>query len=373
MRNPKNPFLVVGYHSPKYFCNRNQELNWLFNQFHNERNAVLYGYRRMGKTALIRHFFYHLHRDKLAKTIYVDLLGTTSLAEANQKLAENIINQLGRLKNGLSRSLLSFIKSIGANISLDPFSGMPQLAFTYSHHLSPEKALEAIGQYLKSFKEPVVIAVDEFQQISHYKEPNIEATFRAWVQEFPMIRFIFSGSNRSMICGMFSEHNRPFYGSAELFSLEEIKQSEYQSFIQSHYRLDKIPISEELIQRIFIWTRMQTYYLQLVFNKLYGVRKKPDEDLLNEIFMEILQQQAPLFATYQYLLTDFQWRTLMAIAQAERVANPTSKQFLLQYKLGAASSVSSAVGMLTKKEFLVNHEGSLQLHDTLLMRWLQNL
>ncbi len=327
----------------------------------------------MGKTALIRHFFYHLQKEKLAETMYVDLLGTTSLAEANKKLAENIVNRLGGLTNGISKNLLSFIQSIGANISLDPFSGTPQLTFTYSNNNSSEKALESIGQYLKSFKEPVVVAVDEFQQINHYKEPNIEATFRAWVQEFPMIRFIFSGSNRSMIRSMFSERNRPFYGSSELLSLEAIKQSEYLSFIQIHYRPEKISISEELIQRIFNWTRMQTYYLQLVFNKLYGVRKKPDEDLLNEIFMEILQQQAPLYATYQHLLTDFQWQTLMAIAQAERVANPTSKQFLLQYKLGAASSVSSAIGMLIKKEFLVNHEGSLQLHDTLLMRWLQNL
>ncbi|MEX2569325.1 MAG: hypothetical protein WD431_25505 [Cyclobacteriaceae bacterium] len=52
MRTPANPFVLSGYHSPAYFCNRMEELAWLEEQFRNERNAVLYAYRRMGKSAL---------------------------------------------------------------------------------------------------------------------------------------------------------------------------------------------------------------------------------------------------------------------------------------------------------------------------------
>lgn len=40
MRKPNNPFIVSGYHSPPYFCDRKVELAWLTDQFDNERNAV---------------------------------------------------------------------------------------------------------------------------------------------------------------------------------------------------------------------------------------------------------------------------------------------------------------------------------------------
>lgn len=42
MRKPANPFIVSGYHSPAYFCDREEDLAWLLEQFEYGRNAVLY-------------------------------------------------------------------------------------------------------------------------------------------------------------------------------------------------------------------------------------------------------------------------------------------------------------------------------------------
>ena len=83
--------------------------------------------------------------------------------------------------------------------------------------------------------------------------------------------------------------------------------------------------------------------------------------------------EAPQFANYQLLLTSFQWKLLLALAREEQVANPMAQHFLLAHQLGAASSVSAALGMLEKKEFVIYVNGSYTLHDTLLMRWLQQL
>ena len=97
MRKPSNPFIVTGYISPSYFCDREEELEWLNDQFINERNTVLYSLRRMGKTALIRHFFYHLKKELKIEGVHVDLLGTTNLTEANTRIASAIIQQSGEL------------------------------------------------------------------------------------------------------------------------------------------------------------------------------------------------------------------------------------------------------------------------------------
>lgn len=373
MRAPKNPFLLSGYHSPAYFCNRDKALAWLIEQFDNERNAVIYANRRMGKTALIRHFFYHLENQKQAKTIFVDLLGTTSMAEANKKLATAIIGQLGNTANGLGKTLMGLLSAVGATISMDPVSGAPQVSVGLVQPAALPRSMEAIGNYLKAYTKPVVIAIDEFQQIVNYSDANAEAMFRSWTQEFPMIRFVFSGSHRHMMQTMFSDQHRPFYSSAQLMALHPLEASEYRKFIQAFFKKDKMQITDDVIEAMFAWARMQTYYVQLICNKLFARAQNPNADVLYEVQQEMLQQEAPLFGTYQQLLTDFQWKTLKAIAMAASVENPTSQEFIIKYQLGATSSVSTALNTLVKKEFVVKQDDGYCLHDTLLMRWLQQL
>lgn len=45
-----NPFLIAGYHSPEYFCDRLKETETITNALQNERNITLIAARRMGRT-----------------------------------------------------------------------------------------------------------------------------------------------------------------------------------------------------------------------------------------------------------------------------------------------------------------------------------
>ncbi|MEM9856679.1 MAG: ATP-binding protein [Bacteroidota bacterium] len=373
MRTPTNPFLLSGYHSPAYFCNREKELEWLLDQFENERNAVLYAYRRIGKTALIKHLFYHLEKDKKTQTVFVDLLGTASLEEANKKIASAIIYKFGNFKEGIGKKMLALIGSVGAKISIDPMTNLPEVSFGLMKEPDITKSMEALGHFLKSLKSKVIIAIDEFQQIANYSNKNSEAIFRSWTQEFPMIRFVFSGSHRHMIQAMFTDQKRPFYSSAQLTSLESLDAEVYAAFIQSFFKKEKKEISEETIQDIFSWCRMQTYYIQLTCNKLYGSHKKITKELLIDTKHDILQQEAPVFSTYQQLFTEFQWKLLKAIALEQEIQSPNSKEFVSKHQLGAASSVSTALKTLVNKEFVVFDKDHYRIHDTLFMRWLQQV
>lgn len=51
---PYNPFLVYGYNSPEYFCDRERETDKMISALLNERNLTLISPRRMGKTGLIQ-------------------------------------------------------------------------------------------------------------------------------------------------------------------------------------------------------------------------------------------------------------------------------------------------------------------------------
>ena len=50
---PNNPFLIAGYHSPAYFCDREVETTAILDALHNGRNVTLIAPRRMGKTGLM--------------------------------------------------------------------------------------------------------------------------------------------------------------------------------------------------------------------------------------------------------------------------------------------------------------------------------
>jgi uncharacterized protein len=373
MRKPSNPFIVTGYHSPAYFCDREEELNWLRDQLDNERNSVLYSWRRMGKTALIWHLFYKLRKEKSADGVFVDLLGTASLDEANQRIVRAMLNRFGNLEKGLGTALKKLIGSLGATVGFDPLNGTPQITFGLTKGQPVSASLEAVGAFLADRDKPVVICIDEFQQVVNYRESNAEATFRTWMQDFPMVRFIFCGSHRHMMVSMFSEASRPFYRSAQIRQLDPLPVDVYARFIRKQFRKGNRQIDPAEIERIFNWTRRQTYYVQLVCNKLYGKTEKIDDGMISEVFSEIIQQEIPLFSSYQQLFTNLQWKLLIAIAKEEKVENPMSQHFLTAHELGAASSVSAALQTLAKKEFIVYQDRYYTLHDTLLLRWLRHL
>ena len=71
---PNNPFLISGYYSPEFFCDREQETGTILDALHNGRNVTLIAPRRMGKTGLVRHAFYRLKAEQPdIVTFYLDI------------------------------------------------------------------------------------------------------------------------------------------------------------------------------------------------------------------------------------------------------------------------------------------------------------
>lgn len=373
-RKLNNPFILTGYYGKEYFCNREEELTVLENHFNNERNVVLYAWRRLGKTALIQCFMAQLEENKSTETLYIDLLGTRNIEEAVLQITKAVYRKYGKTSSGISASLIKLFSSIGIEMSFDPQTGNPAISLGLKNFGTyPNQSLEALGNFLKNKKKPILIAIDEFQQIKHYPEQNGEAVFRGWMQQFPAIRFIFCGSHRNIMQSMFTEKNRPFYQSAQLLQLMAIDFNEYKAFIQYHFKSHKKEISEDAIQQIYDWSRQQTYCIQLICNRLFGSVNKVEITHLQSLFDEILKEESAVFSNYTNLLTDAQWRVLQAIAKEEPLYAPTASDFINKYKLGASSTVSTAMNKLMETEIVIKEADKFLVHDVLLARWLQSL
>lgn len=370
-KTPKNPFVLAGFQGGEYFCDRREELEMLDNHIKNDRNVVLFSWRRMGKTALI-HYYLNI-QSKKTEPLYVDLLPTRSISEAVKQITQKVMDRYGRTESGLSARLRQLVGKIGLEMTFDSITGLPSVSVGLSPLSLPEKSLTAIGEFLTSQKKTIIIALDEFQQIGRYETGNGEALFRDWMQSFPSIRFIFSGSHRGMMTAMFTETKRPFYRSCQLMALDAIALDEYIPFIKANMQKASKKMDTPTIRSIYEWSRSQTYCIQLICNRLYGSALPAQIKNLDEIYGNILLQEQVYFSQFTNLLTRNQYELLSAIAKDEPAEKPLSQHFRKKHNLSSPSSVQRALEMLIHNEIIVQENDTFLVHDVLLARWLQRI
>ncbi len=375
MKKRFNPFNTVGYISKEYFCDRKTELERLLSNANNSVNTTLISARKYGKSALIYRLFEELNKEKEWICIYIDIYSTQNIKELTELLAVSIIKKFPA-KQSIGKRFMEFFKSLRPVLSYDALTGQPEVRFEFTQTRDYERTLGAIIHFLEIQKSPVLLAIDEFQQVALYPEKNTEAILRTIIQTLRNVQFIFSGSNQHLMVEIFNSAKRPFFSSTQSLGLTEIPAILYKEFIQYHFTNNKREISDEIIEFILEWTCHHTYYTQFVCNRLYGSQhRKPDLTFTKQICSGILEAEKSTFLQYRNLLTDFQWQMLIAIAKEEKVFQPQSKHFIQKHKLGAPSTVKKTMDSLIAKEMIFvstdNNESFYRIYDIFLMRWLQ--
>ena len=87
-----NPFSILSYMGPEYFCDRKKETEELRNALHNGRNVTLFSPRKMGKTGLIQHLFGQIMPEKV-QCFYVDIYHTKNIYDFTKAFAEAVLTQ----------------------------------------------------------------------------------------------------------------------------------------------------------------------------------------------------------------------------------------------------------------------------------------
>ena len=160
---PNNPFLISGYHSPEFFCDRETETETILEALHNGRNVTLIAPRRMGKTGLIRHAFYKLkEQESDIVTLYMDIYSTQSLGDFVRLFANTVLGKLDSAPQKAMSRISKFIRSCRPLFTLDEFTGIPQVTIDLSP-TEEESTLKEIFEYLASSEKRCYIAIDEFQ------------------------------------------------------------------------------------------------------------------------------------------------------------------------------------------------------------------
>ncbi len=372
----QNPFPKSSYVSKEFFCDREAEVKQLISFIENGNNTTLIAPRRMGKTGLILRTFDELKEQKKLPTVYVDILPTRSLSDFIKALSEAILAKFSE-KTTFGKQFWNFVKGLRPLISFDTISGAPQVAIQYQHEQQKEQTLQSLLQFVEKHA-PIVIAIDEFQQITEYPEKNVEALLRSQIQFMQKTRFIFSGSKRTMMLDMFSNIKRPFYASTNFLNLDKIPSEKYADFIMKLFQKDKYKISEEVVHFILEWTENYTYYTQSLCNKIYSFGKKNiSVNTVKEACMELLKENETQYLQLKHLLTNAQWNYLIAIAKEHSVTKITAQKFLQKHEIGTAANSRRLSQSLCEKELLLENttlkNTSFQIYDIFFAHWLREV
>jgi uncharacterized protein len=344
----ENPFSLT-YRGPLYFCDRQDEASKLINNMKNGYSTTLISIRRIGKTGLLHHTFNQL--PKGWKGIYIDILETENLQHFLNILATGILNANPE-KSSLGRKIWELIKLMRPTISFDSLTGSPQASFDIRPH-DVETNINTVFQFLDNQNFKVVLAIDEFQQITNYPEKNTDAWLRTRIQQLKNVVFIFSGSQQHLMAELFASPKRPFFKSTQMLKLDKIRQDIYCDYIISMFNMHKKQITNEIANEILEWSNCHTFYVQQLCNRVFAeAQKTVTSDIWKQQAFNLLKEQEIVFFAYRNMLTNPQWQLLKAIAYDGTVYMPTSSAFIKKHQLGTSATVLRSLKTLLDYELI---------------------
>lgn len=369
----RNPFVTNGYVGAEYFCDRVAETEDIRTLLRNENNIALISPRRLGKTELINHIF---DCNELREDYYcflVDIYASKSLNDLVNLLGKAVLDALKPRGKAAWEKFLSAVSSLRSEISFD-INGMPGWSVGLGEIRNPAATLDEIFTYLQNADRPCIVAIDEFQQITKYPESTVEATLRTYIQRTTNAHFIFSGSQRHLMNGIFTSPSRPFYQSVAIVNLQAISLDKYSEFATQKFEQYGKKLATDVVPILYERFDGVTSYIHRVLNILFSRTDRGGycgADMIDDAVDFLVRLSSDSYESLLYQMPIRQRNLLLAIASEGKAYQINGGSFIKKYSLSSASSVSSALKGLLDKDFLTQDKGVYSLYDKFFVIWLE--
>lgn len=369
----KNPFVTNGYAGAEYFCDRVQETRTLRELLLNENNIALISPRRIGKTDLIWHVFDDPGIKKDYHCFVVDIYATKNLGDFVNMLGKALVDELRPKGRKAWEKFVTMVSSLRSEISFD-ISGLPVWGVGLGSIKNPTVTLDEIFTYLEKADKPCLVAIDEFQQITRYGDETIEATIRTYVQRCTNAHFIFSGSQRHMMNGMFTSPSRPFYQAVTIINLQPLDLDIYTDFCVNKFEKAGKHLDKAVVALLYERFEAVTSYMHRVMNVLFSrtdTGATCDVSLVDEAVEFIIRLSSDTYESLFYQMPEKQRLLFLSIAKEGKAIEVTSGAFIKRNKLNSASSVNSALKGLLEKDFVTEDKKVYSVYDQFFTLWLK--
>lgn len=368
-----NPFVTNGYAGAAYFCDRVQETAVIRELLLNENNIALISPRRLGKTDLIWHVFDDKEIRRTHYCFVVDMYATKNLSDFVNMLGKAVMDELRPKGKKAWEKFMTIVSSLRSEISFD-MNGIPSWSIGVGSIQNPSVTLDEIFTYLNQADKPCMVAIDEFQQITRYEDKTVEATIRTYVQRCTNAHFIFSGSQRHMMNGMFTSPSRPFYQAVSIINLQPLNLEVYTDFCVGMFEAAGKHLDRAVVASLYERFEGVTSYMHRILNVLYSRTEKGSTcviPMVDEALDFILRLSSDTYESLYYQMPEKQRMMFLAIAREGKASAVTSGKFINKHKLVSASSANSALKGLLEKDFITVDKNVYSLYDQFFALWLR--
>ena len=346
------PFPVNGYRSPQLFCDREVETAALSSALRNGRHVVLYSPRRYGKTGLIQHVFNGLAKVRGARTVFADVYAAHDAHEFNTILLNAVHQALNPTPKQFLKNVMTWFSALRPVISIDELSGQPSISLERGDAKREAATTREIFRILNEQDRTIFLAIDEFQQVATFTDVRMDAVLRTELQRSPRVHCIFSGSQRHMLLDLFNDAKNPFYGSADQVELKRIDRATYAAFAAATMKRHKRTLKMEDALYCYDLCRGHTYYVQVLFNRLFADPRTLDRSTIGDVLLAIIREQDAIMATLRSALTKNQWDLFAAISREGEVDTPTGGAFIKKHDLPSSAALVHALQALVDRELI---------------------
>ena len=333
------------------------------------QNVFLQGERRTGKTSLI-HEAVRILSDY--KFLYIDLLEVKTIDDLCRRMITSIVRTERRA--GFQRKLLNTLSHLRPSLSIDAITGFPTVSFDSRIGMKPD-TIEGILDLVAELgrKKKLVVAFDEFQDVLNIRESAQSlALLRSRIQFQSNITYIFAGSVRNKMNGIFTDPESPFFKSAASLEVGPIDGRTFVPFLRKKFASGKRSISTETVDSAILMAGNIPGDVQELCACIWdatstgeNVTKEHLTPALNMIFA----RERKAYEATLIQLTGKQLRCLIALAETASIKT-LSSEFLEKTGIRTASSVQAALKRLVRLKIIYRHKGAYRLANPFFGSWL---
>jgi len=357
------PFPYDRVPNSKEFYGRDVELHKLEEIVGYGNNLLLFSKRRMGKTALCRHFL-ELQKDFI--TIYVDIFDIAT----KEDFAHALLKALSNAQKQDIKSVIKKLAGLFKRVRIEPSIDTNTLEYTIKPvvaTLSFEEMMEDFFQAVESLakEQKVIIAIDEFQQIATINDIKLDAYLRRFIQERHNTSYLFLGSKRHLLTSLFA-YKAPLYEMATHLELGGLDVVSIFSYARKYLEID-----ETMVEYLYRLSDGETKIVQNILHLLYLQKELPvTKELIDKALEEIVSSRSSSYRLLFDTLSNNQKIALKIIGKYKKGVFTTP--ILTEYNI-KKQTLQSALEALLAKE-LVDKEGdSYFIPDRTLELWSERL
>jgi hypothetical protein len=378
VRAQQNPFRYGPAALGPHFTDRATELETLVRDLRSRQHVVIISPRRFGKTSLAL-----TARDRLiaegVPVAYADLFRATTRHRLLEELATALYRGLGSVLDRTRAGALELFKSLPLSPKLTlGKDGSPALEFgPLAVQGDQERALQHLldlpEQFGRERKHPVVVMLDEFQEIVTL-DPALPAMLRATIQTQAHVAYAFLGSRKHLMTRVFTDRNEPLYRSARPLPLGPIPVADFAPFIRRGFESSEVWIEDAAVQRILAITEGHPHDTQELAHFAWERGAGPGKVVtiadVEAALLDVVQAEDAHYTTLWESLTRAQRALVQALA-AEPTASPFGEAFRARHQLGSAATVQRALRSMLERDVV---DGSsihgYRVPDVFLRTWI---